>query len=79
MYQNAITDLYMKLFGLAKCMFTFTSKKIINLSATEKILLEEAVKFDDSIELRNKQKNALLSLIEKSEISVIAHISELFF
>jgi hypothetical protein len=60
---------------LAKCViFTFTSKKITKLSATEKILSEKAVKCDDSIELRDDQMNAW----ERSEIPVVARIRTSF-
>jgi hypothetical protein len=65
----------MELFDLAKCViFTFTSsKKITKLSVTEKFLSEEAVKCDDSIGLRDEQKNASLYLMGRSEISISPH------
>jgi hypothetical protein len=47
----------MEPFGLAKCfIYTFTLKKITKLSATEKILPEKAVKYNDASELRDEQR-----------------------
>jgi hypothetical protein len=47
----------MELFCLAKCsIFRFTSKEKTKLSVTEKILSKEIAKYDDTKELKEKQR-----------------------
>jgi hypothetical protein len=54
----------MELFCLANVSFLISLRRKKKLFAMEKILSEELAKYDDTIELKEEQRNALLYLVK---------------